>query len=403
MSDAEEAKATGSSPSAAYPMAVDSLDDEVSSPFQCCVCLDILYKPVVLACGHISCFWCVHKAMHGLRASHCAICRQPYVHFPSICQLLHFLLLKLEPVAYKRREMEILVEEKAADVYSPQFADQLELEKLHFDAFKGNGSSSKKFNDCRSGDFERSDLSENCLDHTIKRNISVDDVSCSLCKEMLYQPAVLNCGHVYCVSCLSDLSGEHLRCQVCQSFHPGEFPNICLDLDHFLEERFPREYAVRREQVQHKKAQCQHVNPSPNAVRKQKPMAQVPSGGMDLWLKEDVSDVHVGVGCDSCGIYPIIGKRYKCKDCKEAIGFDLCEACYNSTSKLPGRFNQQHTPDHAFELDESQMLRNILMQRDNQFDIPQQGLEVIYVPSDDDLHDHENHGDEGSGGEEELR
>lgn len=25
-----------------------------------------------------------------------------------------------------------LVEEKAADVYSPQFADQLELEKLHF-------------------------------------------------------------------------------------------------------------------------------------------------------------------------------------------------------------------------------------------------------------------------------
>ncbi|RWW80597.1 hypothetical protein BHE74_00011050 [Ensete ventricosum] len=102
-------------------------------------------------------------------------------------------------------------------------------------------------------------------------------------------------------------------------------------------------------------------------------------------------------------IYPIIGKRYKCKDCKEAIGFDLCEACYNSTSKLPGRFNQQHTPDHTFELDESQMLRNILMQRDNQYDIPQQGLEVIYIPSDDDLHDYENHDDEGSGGEEELR
>lgn len=39
-----------------------------------------------------------------------------------------------------------------------------------------------------------------------------------------------------------------------------------------------------------------------DAVRKQKPMGQVPSGGMDLWLKEDVSDVHVGVGCDSCGV-----------------------------------------------------------------------------------------------------
>ncbi|URE39392.1 Zinc finger, ZZ type [Musa troglodytarum] len=287
-----------------------------------------------------------------------------------------------------------LVEEKATDVYSPQFADQLELKKLHI----GNGSSSKNFKDCRSGDFERSDLSENRLDHTIKRNISVDDVSCSLCKEMLYQPAVLNCGHVYCESCLSGLSGEHLQCQVCQSFHPGEFPNICLDLDHFLEEEFPREYAVRRDQVQNKKAQCQHVNPSPSAKRKQNPMAQVPSRGNDLWLKEDISDVHVGVGCDSCGIYPIVGKRYKCKDCKEAIGFDLCEACYNSTSKLPGRFNQQHTPDHTFELDDSQMLRNILMQRGNLIHIPQQGPEVIYVPSDDELHDHENHSDDGSGG-----
>ncbi|KAF7132870.1 hypothetical protein RHSIM_Rhsim09G0055200 [Rhododendron simsii] len=48
-------------------------------------------------------------------------------------------------------------------------------------------------------------------------------------------------------------------------------------------------------------------------------------------------------------MYPIIGKRYRCKDCKEKIGFDLCEGCFNSSSKLPGRFNQQHTPDHKLE------------------------------------------------------
>ncbi|RVW25604.1 E3 ubiquitin-protein ligase PRT1 [Vitis vinifera] len=40
---------------------------------------------------------------------------------------------------------------------------------------------------------------------------------------------------------------------------------------------------------------------------------------------------------------PIIGDRYRCKDCKEKIGFDLCGDCYNTNSKLPGRFNQQHT------------------------------------------------------------
>lgn len=62
------------------------------------------------ACGHTSCFWCVNKAMHGFRASYCPICRQPYYHFPNICQLLHYLLLKLEPEAYKRREMEVFGE-----------------------------------------------------------------------------------------------------------------------------------------------------------------------------------------------------------------------------------------------------------------------------------------------------
>lgn len=49
-------------------------------------------------------------------------------------------------------------------------------------------------------------------------------------------------------------------------------------------------------------------------------------------------------------MYPIIGKRYRCMDCKEAIGFDLCGDCYSTPSKLPGRFNQQHTPEHRFEL-----------------------------------------------------
>ncbi|GKB45113.1 hypothetical protein Tco_0890055 [Tanacetum coccineum] len=55
-------------------------------------------------------------------------------------------------------------------------------------------------------------------------------------------------------------------------------------------------------------------------------------------------------------IYPLIGKRYKCKDCLEQIGFDLCEDCYNSSSNLPGRFNQQHKPDHEFQVLEPQRI-----------------------------------------------
>ncbi|PNX91556.1 E3 ubiquitin-protein ligase prt1-like protein [Trifolium pratense] len=49
-------------------------------------------------------------------------------------------------------------------------------------------------------------------------------------------------------------------------------------------------------------------------------------------------------------MYPIIGDRYKCVDCKEIIGFDLCGDCYKNRAKRPGRFNQKHTPDHKLEL-----------------------------------------------------
>ena len=67
---------------------------------------------------------------------------------------------------------------------------------------------------------------------------------------------------------------------------------------------------------------------------------------------------HFGVGCDVCGVYPIRGRRFKCLDCPEAIGFDLCDACHlNAIADadaadasvgdiIRGRFNQTHRPGH---------------------------------------------------------
>eukprot|EP00889_Picochlorum_renovo_P008757 jgi/Picre1/35787/NNA_003247.t1 len=68
------------------------------------------------------------------------------------------------------------------------------------------------------------------------------------------------------------------------------------------------------------------------------------------WL--DKSDYpHFGVGCDACGQYPILGKRYKCTDCPESVGFDICGTCYDrGVGDVLGRFNQRHTPDHHLEL-----------------------------------------------------
>ena len=38
--------------------------------------------------------------------------------------------------------------------------------------------------------------------------------------------------------------------------------------------------------------------------------------------------VHFGVGCDGCGVCPIVGERWQCLECQEKMGFDLCGHCY---------------------------------------------------------------------------
>ena len=64
----------------------------------------------ISACGHTSCFWCIHLAMNSLSESNCPICRKPYKYFPAICLLLHSLLWKLKPSDYKKQEEEVLSE-----------------------------------------------------------------------------------------------------------------------------------------------------------------------------------------------------------------------------------------------------------------------------------------------------
>jgi hypothetical protein len=72
-----------------------------------------------------------------------------------------------------------------------------------------------------------------------------------------------------------------------------------------------------------------------------------------------------------------MGMRYKCKDCTERIGFDLCGECYNNRSKLPGRFNQQHTSDHRMELDNTRLYGGLIAQ----LALIGAGLSTIYIKS----------------------
>ncbi|XP_042029936.1 E3 ubiquitin-protein ligase PRT1-like [Salvia splendens] len=258
------------------------IEEEFLDEFQCCVCLDIMYKPVVLACGHISCFWCTFKAMDSFMHSHCPVCRNPYNHFPRSCGLLHFLLLKLYPLPYKRRAKQVAEEEKEIGYASPQFegniiesqlsgvygaqdatgeGDHLSIkDSSQINLLEGNTS----IQPTSSSQTTTNDA--NSISRSTKK-VLVTDVECAVCKQLLYPSIVLNCGHVYCEQCCQKRArgaGRHdrgrlrpnmddsiYRCPGCQSSHPRGIPSVCLLLHQFLEEYFPEEYSGRKESLSH--------------------------------------------------------------------------------------------------------------------------------------------------------
>ena len=42
-----------------------------------------------------------------------------------------------------------------------------------------------------------------------------------------------------------------------------------------------------------------------------------------------VGSVHLSITCDGCSCCPVLGQRFKCSECDD---FDLCEACYTTTT-----------------------------------------------------------------------
>ncbi|KAJ6941744.1 E3 ubiquitin-protein ligase PRT1 [Populus alba x Populus x berolinensis] len=291
------------------------LEEEFYISFRCSICLDLLYKPIVLPCGHISCFWCVHKSMSGLRESNCPICRRPYNHFPTICQMLHFLLFKLYPTVYN--------EEGRANSRGGDGNGLLltTIWRIKNATVIYKTSSSKGSKACT----RQLLLQEWGILCKYTTNKSVKSVSMIQAPTMSIRNKVRNenCCMIKPETVLKktylpeDKSNRNCK----QSLHPRGFPKVCLEFDHFLEEYFPTEYAMRIEAVQ----------------------------------ANEVSQLGYFM------VFPIVGDRYKCKDCVEEIGFDLCGDCYNTCSKRPGRFNQQHTSEHKFELVKPNIIHNIML------------------------------------------
>ncbi|KAL9185575.1 hypothetical protein ACHAXT_003352 [Thalassiosira profunda] len=331
-----------------------------ASAFKCGICLELQYKPCVNACGHSFCFWCFHQAMDYLNTTHaCPLCRAPFRHFPAVCAPLHLYLARRFPEEMKVREEETAKQER---------------EEFH----------------AESPDLPLFDKAFSCVE----------------CDGLACPPAVLSCGHVVCRG-----SGEKIRqkkiCPVggcCGTTMAGESasPAVCAAIDAILRQKpkekyeadaaasadrcaglhaettvpestsetnvhasrsfAPNDAVVIRGLTSAKGSQLngRHATITSYCESSGRYAIRVPSmQDFECQVKaenlvgESEAYVHFGVGCDGCGEFPIIGRRFKCNDCSEEIGVDLCGSCFDSgvheREAGVGRFNQDHRPGHSME------------------------------------------------------
>jgi hypothetical protein len=297
------------------------------STFACPVCLDMMYKPAIASpCAHALCFWCHHRAMNAFAPSACPLCRSRFRHQAGVCGPLHMFLGAAFPAEFAAREAEVVAEEAEHGVASMAVEPP----------------------------------DEGVSDALSERAWACADRACG---RLLARPTALLCGHVVCGACVPAASSPACpRCgRVGRAGGEGGDPppRPCPVLAEVVAGLFPEAYGRRLAEDEGKTgrvvveaergggegggeggaAAATTTAPTiPDANAPPPPPAPQPSRPF----------VHYGIGCDACGAFPIVGRRFQCADCPEAIGFDACGECVAaSAAGGAGRFAQAHTPAHA--------------------------------------------------------
>ena len=398
--------AAGTQPTASptrEPTAKLTLDD-----FTCSICTELLYKPCVSACGHAFCFWCLHKAMDPMEASQCPLCRQGFKHFAAPVAAFHRLLSARFP------EQMAIRAEQVADAEENEFKAKSMIASVASSATESGVAA----DDARMA------------------------LTCVSCGHLASPPLVLNCGHLTCGACLDGASrGGRVRrcpadgcgarvvcepkpCQLALALMHAEVPAAALALAEAAAEAYKattaESAAAAIAATAVKGATSAASATTSDAAEGETPMEQEPTspapsagatlvvaaadGGSASDTAANVAEAastplprgggagaaaaearmienytHFGVGCDGCGVYPIRGARWRCLDCPEEIGFDLCGFCHEAAiedggggggggedggvgcgggapsaaasplSTVEGRFGQVHTSAHRMQ------------------------------------------------------
>lgn len=153
---------------------------------------------------------------------------------------------------------------------------------------------------------------------------------CVVSGELAYEPCVLSSGTIVSKHCIPEggFKKDPDRLFAC-ALH-GQIPKKSDTVEAAIREMFPKEYSQR-------------AKDAPTARNQVSTKLQA--------TEEDY--VHIALGCDGCGMHPIIGNAYEDVDCPDWVCFHVCEACYKLNFHkrvLSGRFNQVHMPDHRMVL-----------------------------------------------------
>jgi len=151
------------------------------------------------------------------------------------------------------------------------------------------------------------------------------EMHCVVDDELAFEPCCLSSGSIVSAHNIPDngFKKDPDRFFAC-ALH-GQIPRKSVALEYIIKDMFPKEYAELAREVPPSKA-----------------LMRVP-------LETSDQHLHIGLGCDGCGMWPILGKAWYDADCPEGVGYHLCDGCYTfgvHRRVLTGRFNQSHLPNN---------------------------------------------------------
>ena len=400
--------------------------------FQCSICLELLYKPCVNTCGHTFCFWCFHKAMDMFSTIHtCPLCRSEFRHFPAVCIPLYKYIAWKFPVEHELRRSQIEKLEK--EEYHAESPKSMIEETINTMMRKNELEDEGKEEETKrrsptttSSTRRKGDISD--FEYYWK-----DDFKCVNCGNLPCPPVVFPCGHIVCSAATASATGAAGSVSICcpvngctgnkvcstsSAVHYYSACNTCYLIDdkilHANMSQEEYDAAARKKDSIVVSSKCcwtnntnednkgdhnNHNNNNPSSSSSTTPQVKPSDNQQHKNINNNHYNnfVHYGVGCDGCGVCPIVGRRYKCNDCSEEVGFDLCQDCYysyydddhndtnndkigissspsrssSSRSNL-GRFNQQHTSDHTMvEVEQKETILHVLQRSNPTMTLPQ--------------------------------